>query len=264
MNLWLPRILASVLGVAAFMGGVALLGCATSEVSAPTTAAVSLPDPSERRAALRLDLVRLDDKGELVPGVCSGHAVDTHMFITASHCLLTSDTRLVALTPFGREPAQVEILHMVASDTDQVFVLTDYTFEDYAPLVRMDPTLPYQGEKVHYWGNPLGLADQYREGYITGHCDLSYCFPGLGGLMAEDTKVALMSVMGQRGDSGAALLNEHGAIVGIVSLIQDRLPPPFIPLAVIEFSFTDEDLAMLAILNDWKPPSPAAQYVAGE
>lgn len=221
---------------------------------------VGLPNPDERKAALELRFVGGP------PGVhCSGYAVDTHLFVTATHCL-SDGAILETLNPIGSEPAPAKILYVVPSDTDQAFVLTDYTFEHYAPLVRMDPALPHQGERVHYWGAPLGIPDQYREGYITGYCALSICFPGLAEYMGIplDTKTALLDIAGQKGDSGAGLLNEAGELIGIISLVQYEFPAPFVPMAVFPLAFTDEDLAFVELLNDWTPPTPAARYAAGE
>lgn len=207
---------------------------------------VGLPNPNERLAAVQIDFVK---------GQCSGYAVGPHLFVTAAHCFNEESGAVETINAIGREPEPAAVIAKVAGETDHVFVVTDYTFEHYARSVRLAPALPRQGERLHYWGAPLGVPDQYREGYVTGYCDMEMCFPGLAEFMGWplDTQTALMDIAGQKGDSGAGLLNEAGDLIGIVSLVQHMFPPPFVPMAAITFSFTDEQLAELEAVSGWRP-----------
>lgn len=243
MTLWLSRAAGALLTVATLVGTVALAGCMTS--AAPSAAVAGLPSTTERAAAVRLDFVG--------GSMCSGYAVAPNVFVTAAHCLMPG-AELETMNSLGRPAEPAKLLHTIRA-ADHAFVVTDYTFTHYAPVVRMDPTLPHQGEKIHYWGNPLGIPDQYREGYVTGYCLMTICFPGLAESMGWTlaTQTALLDIMGQRGDSGAGVLNADGELIGTISLIQHRFPAPFVPMGMVAFSFTDAQMAELEAVSGWRP-----------
>lgn len=211
---------------------------------------VGLPDPNQRRGAVRIDFTD--------GGSCSGYAVGPHVFVTAAHCL-ADDAVVNTINGLGREPEKAAVIRTVEGKNDHVVVLTDYTFDRWARVVRHG-ALPLQGERLHYWGAPLGISDQYREGYVMGYCSLGLCFPGLAEYMGlpVDTKTALISISGQKGDSGAGLLNVAGELVGIISLVQYKFPPPFVPMAALPLVFSDEELDEIADLYTWSPPKRVA------
>lgn len=211
-----------------------LLGLATCTSCSPALVATpEAPAFSARDAAASL---------QLTAGGCSGTKYLPHTILTAAHCLSGG------LASVDGKPAKV--LYTVADKTDHVFVVTDLTFPGPFPTARFTDGLP-QGTVIHYYGDPLGIPNQYRLGYVTGTCKADYCFPGLSGVLGlpTDYPVALLSVMGQHGDSGAGIYNAADELVGVVSLIQERMPAPFVPMGVLPFTFTAGDVALVAQMD---------------
>lgn len=120
--------------------------------------------------------------------VCSGTAIGRHALLTAEHCLDKG-----ALTIDG-QPAK--ILEVVKGGKDQVILRVDLTFRHAAPFGPK----PLQGQRIHYIGN-AGTPKLYRTGHVSA--------------ITEQT--VILDVNGFMGDSGAAVFNEAGQIVGLVS-----------------------------------------------
>lgn len=217
----------------AFLLGLLLL-CATLPITGCTVESAAAPvvEFNPKSATLRLEY---DD------GVCSGTAVDRRLILTAAHCRAGGPMTAVNGLP-------VKVLYQVRDRTDHVLVVVDLTFEHYAPNIRWQEGLS-QGEEFVYWGNPLTLPDQFRKGYVTGYCPMDLCFPRRSQYLEATPDVALLSVMGQRGDSGAAMFNSAGEIIGVISLIQDEMPAPFIPMGALGFTFTAADVASARLVG---------------
>ena len=60
---------------------------------------------------------------------------------------------------------------------------------------------PRQGDRVRWWGNPVGEPNVYREGYVA----------------RADGDVLVIAAQICKGDSGAGLFNDRGEVVGIIS-----------------------------------------------
>ena len=221
------------LATAAFLvfGPALLLSCVGC---APVTTRAQAPaDP--RAASVPL---------QVTDGGCSATIYLDHTILTAAHCLAGGD-----VVSIGGRPAKS--LWTLKDKTDHVFVVTNLTFEVTPPVFNFTGGLP-QGTTIRYYGSPLGIPDQYRLGYVTGTCKADYCFPGLSAALglSGDYQVTLLSVMGQHGDSGAGIFNDAGEVVGVVSLIQQEMPPPFTPMGALPFTFTAGDIATVALMND--------------
>ena len=217
------------------LAAVMVLGTCSSCAVAPTQAA---PPPVFNPHAAAVSL-------QFTDGSCSGTIYLDHTILTANHCVV--DGPLVAINAM---PAKS--LWTLKDKTDHVFVVTDQTFQlQVYPTVRFTDGL-LQGTNFHFYGNPIGIHDQYRQGYVTGTCPADYCFPGLPEQLSlpKDYPVTLVSVMGQHGDSGAGIYNEADVLVGVVSLIQEGMPAPFIPMGALPFTFTQGDLALVELMND--------------
>ena len=211
------------------LAGVALVtcsGCSPVDVKAA-------PAFSAHEAAASL---------QVPDGACSGTKYLPHTVLTAAHCLSEG------LVSVDGKPAKV--LYTLADKTDHVFVVTDLTFPGPFPTPRFTDGL-LQGTVIHFYGDPLGIPDQYRLGYVTGNCKADYCFPGLSGVLGlpTDYPVALLSVMGQHGDSGAGIYNADDELVGVVSLVQQEMPPPFVPMGALPFTFTAGEIATVALMD---------------
>lgn len=129
---------------------------------------------------------------EFAQGHCSGTAISENVILTAAHCFETDEAISFKLN--GR---QAKVKKIARDGNDHILVMVDISF---AHKARLSTKASKVGDKVYYYGNP-GIKNQYRAGYVSGHKD---------GAM-------LLDVNSWRGDSGAAIFNEQGQIVGVVS-----------------------------------------------
>jgi S1-C subfamily serine protease len=137
-------------------------------------------------------------------GTCSGTIVAPSVILSAGHCFEEEEDNdwqlpMPGPTTMKVDGYKVKILAVVTDDNDHALVKVDFVFHNAAKLGKV----PAVGAKVHYWGNPAGLNNVYREGYVTGypHGDMS------------------LDLNGFFGDSGAGIFDESGNVVGVVSYI---------------------------------------------
>lgn len=150
-------------------------------LAAITACCATVPPPSPKSHTLRL---------EMEDGVCSATAVGPDTVLTARHCLAARITLL------GGTP--VRMVESRPIGPDMMLVRVDRKFSAWA---QWSDRKPEQGDRIYYWGNPSGLPDMLRRGYIAG-------------FRAESI---LADVEVGQGDSGAAVFDEDGRIVGVVS-----------------------------------------------
>lgn len=124
--------------------------------------------------------------------VCSGTAISKTAILSAAHCFKVDEGEM---TLNGK---QVKFKVVANDGFDHVLVTVDKPFTEWA---RMSARKPAQGDVVFVHGNPNGLKDLLRVGRVAGWN---------GDVMALD-------LLGWFGDSGAAVWNEDGRIVGVVS-----------------------------------------------
>ena len=125
-------------------------------------------------------------------GICSGTAIGQHTLLSAAHCFENIKT----LTVNGRP---TKILAMVSDNHDHELVRIDRVFTHIATF---GPT-PDPGDLVFMYGAPAGIQDQLQVGRVSGHRG----------------KYTLYDVTSFLGDSGAAIFDEQGRIVGVVSAV---------------------------------------------
>lgn len=136
-------------------------------------------------------------------GTCSGTIVAPNVILSAGHCFEEQENDfglpLPAPTEMKVDGYKVKILAVVLDDNDHALVKVDYTFRHYACLTKPAPV----GTRVHMWGNPAGINNVYREGYVTSykHGDM------------------VMDIHGFFGDSGAGIFNDDEQVVGVISYI---------------------------------------------
>lgn len=140
------------------------------------------PEFNPKSAAVRL---------EFANGICSGTATGPHEVTTATHCLTG---RLVAINGL---PANLTGSRKTGRDVTVIAV--DRTFTSWA---KWRDSAPVQGERIRYWGNPLGIADLYRVGYVSGFYN--------SGAVLVDVEIG-------QGDSGAGVYDDRGDLIGVVS-----------------------------------------------
>lgn len=127
---------------------------------------------------------------EMEGGICSGTAIGPDEVLTAVHCL---SNRLVKIND---EP--VELLESRQIGPDMIVIRVDRRFDSWAKWADRKPE---QGDPIYYWGNPSGMPDIVRYGYIAGFID---------GRILVDVEVG-------KGDSGAAVFDRDGRVIGVVS-----------------------------------------------
>lgn len=148
-----------------------------------TACCASTPDPIDPKPTT----VRLQFEDN---GVCSGTATGPNEITTASHCL---GSRLTTVN--GQ---RATMLHSRKVGRDVTLIYVDRRNVRWS---QWRDTAPVQGEPIHYYGNPLGMADIYRQGYMAGRLRDSWL---------ADVEIA-------PGDSGAAVFDSQGRIIGVVS-----------------------------------------------
>jgi len=144
------------------------------------------------RAELKDTALRL----EFVDHICAGTKRGPHELSTAKHCV-KGVSKLVLVND-----QKVEVVGWRETGPDSVIVsVRGVTFHNWPRT-----GVPHQGDKVFWWGQPLGAKFFYREGYVAG-------FLKDGGVIVDATIC--------HGDSGSGIFNERGELVGIVSAMND-------------------------------------------
>jgi len=150
-------------------------------------------------------------------GRCSGTVVGPHAILSASHCF--AEAPLVAV-----DGQAANMVRSITDGADHTIIWVDKTFVFWA---EPGPTVMGQGQKLHWWGNPLGRKDLYREGYVSGF---------------ESPDWVLIDAMVGPGDSGSGLFNSAGQLVGVISSVFSPVPYFHVAGAKI-MAFTPEQWA---------------------
>lgn len=123
-------------------------------------------------------------------GTCSGVFIGPELLLTASHCL-----EMGQLSRINGLPTRARAIRH--DGQDHAVVVVDYPNRHWTTV---NPDFR-QGQRVFMYGNPAGRTDILRRGYIAGRdADFIYLDMQIGG-----------------GDSGAAVFNDRGEVVGLVT-----------------------------------------------
>ena len=126
--------------------------------------------------------------------VCTGTPVAADVVRTAEHCV-QGGLLLVNGTA-------VSVVNVSKVTTDVVdLTIAGQKFDTWA---TQGPPLK-QGDRVRFWGNPMGEPDVYREGYVS----------------KVGTEAVFIDATICRGDSGSGIWNAAGQLVGVVSMMTD-------------------------------------------
>lgn len=146
----------------------------------------------------------LNDKGE-EGGTCSATAIGPHAFLTARHCDQQYDAEGVQ---FDRTLEQHDILGHISDRRDHTIYITNGTpFTNYSPVVAADAVV---GETVTMYGDGSRIYPP---------------LPHFGKVMDCDDPSDLAAAAGEAcfslqiipGDSGSAVYNTKGEIVGLIT-----------------------------------------------
>jgi S1-C subfamily serine protease len=126
--------------------------------------------------------------------VCTGTPVAADVIRTAAHCLagglLIVNGTAVAVV--GVKPITTDVVDLT---------IAGQRFDRWAV---QGPALK-QGDRVRWWGNPMGEPDVYREGYVS----------------KVGREAVFIDATICRGDSGSGIFNAAGQLVGVVSMMTD-------------------------------------------
>jgi hypothetical protein len=148
-------------------------------------------------------------------GFCSATAIGPLALLTATHCELGTDE--ITLQGKGGSPdVDLKIDRRVRDGYDHTILyvsptyLAGYTFTNVA-TVEPDYRAAL-GQGVFVIGNPHGFSEIFRKGYIAGA--ESYDNGG------ESIPEILVDIHVGPGDSGAAIFDEFGNVIGVVAGIE--------------------------------------------
>jgi hypothetical protein len=191
------------------------------------------------RAHRTTHVIQMVDVLGAEPMKCSATAIGPHALLTASHCELPTDDIAV-----DGQPAT--IFGILRDGADHSIYYVDSTFPQWATFAD---ELPSIADRVFLFGNPGSDEDIYREGYVAAI--------KTGELTPfSDSQTAIyFDLNGFFGDSGAAVFNAKGEIVGIISVLlaqttkddKDKVSIKF--MSGLCFRFTEAQLLASA---SWK------------
>lgn len=135
--------------------------------------------------------------------LCTATAVGPHVVLAATHCM-HEGTQRIALNGEA-----TDVVSVTKGGPDHVFVRTTLTFKVW---LRQGKALE-QGDPVQFFGNPDGIFDVMRRGYFAGIAQAQTPdWP-----QAMEVGALMFVTESTHGDSGSAILDAHGDIVGVVS-----------------------------------------------
>lgn len=148
---------------------------------------------------------------------CTATAVGPHALLTAEHCDMKDAQGVVLffVDPMekpdfltSQTPYKIKAKIFDGSD-HMILLLSGPAFKDVAPV---QVSVPYQGEKVAWFGNPGGVRDMFREGYVMGVQSAPAPF------QTKEQPLWTVAASAIPGDSGSFVFDEKtGDLVGIVT-----------------------------------------------
>lgn len=150
-------------------------------------------------------------------GSCSATAIGPHAILTAAHC--SSASAVITI-----DDHDADVMATMGDGLDHMIILErGVTFTYFADV---DTARPVIADDVFVFGNPGSFSDMYRKGVVAGFEKpeapetalqaLLYSKPKSGN---EGVQTTYYDFNGFFGDSGSAIFNDTGKIVGVTSFI---------------------------------------------
>lgn len=145
---------------------------------------------------------------------CTATAIAPHALLTAEHCDLKDSpgAKLFIDTgdPMYSEATQYRITAKIFDGSDHMILLV--SGPAFNAVLPYELEEPQQAEDVIWWGNPAGIPDQLREGYVMGQ------MPGVPPFQKAAQRMWLVGAPAIPGDSGSAVIDANtGHLVGVVT-----------------------------------------------
>ena len=174
---------------------------------------------TQHRAMHWIILVDRDTDGDIARAAgCTANAVAPDVLLTAEHCNLDNTNEIyldVDKTMVrGGTAHRYTITQKYFDHEDHMLIVIPGAH--FSSFLSMKTRYPRQGERLHFWGNPAGIQDQYRETLVTGQTQYQNDSDDEDTIDASGTMFLFTGpVVG--GDSGSALLAEDGTVVAIIT-----------------------------------------------
>lgn len=142
---------------------------------------------------------------------CTATKVGPHTLLTATHCIDDDDTvRIEEPKSLMIDGNRTSVKRYVHDGYDHTLIEVNDTYNDYAHVARR----PAVGANVFVWGNSE-FDEILRRGYIVGYQaspsrDAGERWPG---------EWMLIDLLIAGGDSGSAVFNQQGEVVGVISFV---------------------------------------------
>lgn len=153
---------------------------------------------------------------------CSATSVSEYAILTAAHCFPTDE----AIT-FKIDGREAKARKFARDGRDHVLILVDIAFQNKGQFSK---TRLAKGDEVFYFGNP-SIKQLFRAGHVAG-------FNGLE---------IVLDINGWHGDSGAAIFDDQGKIVTVVS--EGYMHGIFKLIIVYKLEFTTEQYKDFGVVS---------------
>src|ERR1700687_3298063 len=152
----------------------------------------------------------------LVPqeGQGSGFVIDKEGHILTNYHVI-ADARQVEVTMHNRKKYKATI---VGTDKSHDLAIVQIKAPDLQPMILGDSTNLQVGQKVYAIGNPFGLAGTLTRGIVSSIRQVQEP----DGLVIEEAIQTDAAI--NPGNSGGPLLNWHGEVIGINTMIASSVP----------------------------------------
>ncbi len=182
--------------------------------------------PADSKTAIR-------DKG------CGATAVADNVVLTATHCLANKGDAMNVVNLDYEHAVYIKV--RVDDGDDNSLLLTNGRFPHHTKI----STRPInRGDEIFIFGNPGELRNMYRKGEIMGMCPDAN--PMVSPWILADMNIG-------KGDSGSAIFNNYGEVIGTVSEVDLADPTATVPYKTVKymawhpFNFTKEQLKAVGL-----------------